>query len=60
MYLEFIEENEINLSDWDKASLIYNHAMASFAEKVDALKELSEKISDEELKKQIQESIKGR
>lgn len=56
-YRRFIEENKIKLSDWDKATLIYNHVLSSFDEKVDALKELCEQIKDVELKKQIQERI---
>lgn len=56
-YRKFIEEKNIELSDWDKATLIYNHKATSFPEKIRVLKELCEQTQDEELIKQIKERI---
>ena len=56
-YRKFIEEKKIEISDWDKATLIYNHKMATFCEKVNALKELCMHTKDEKLRKQIEERI---
>lgn len=56
-YRKFMEEKNIELSDWDKATLIYNHTAASFPEKIRVLKELCEQTQDEELIKQIKERI---
>ena len=56
-YRKLIKEKNIELSDWDKASLIYNHTVASFPEKVKALKELCEQIQDEKLMERLEKNI---
>lgn len=52
-YRKLLEEKKIELSDWDKASVIHHYAAASFDEKKTALEELCEQTSDMELKEQI-------
>lgn len=56
-YRKFMEEKNIELSDWDKATLIYNHTVASFPEKIKELIELCEQTQDEDLIKQIKERM---
>lgn len=56
-YRKFLEDNKIELLDWDKATLIYNHKVASFEEKMKELRVLCEQTQDEKLKKQIMERI---
>lgn len=58
-YRKFIDERRIKLSDWDKAALIYNHPMATYNKKVNALRELQKKAADEVLKQQIDECLSG-
>lgn len=56
-YRSFIENMGIVLSDWDKATLIYNHSIASHEEKMEALLEIKRSTSDDSLKEQIEERI---
>ena len=46
-YRNFIENKGIVLSDWDKATLIYNHRIATHDEKMEALLEIKRNTSDE-------------
>lgn len=54
---EYMEEQGRVLTDYEKATLIYNHSGMDYEEKTECLKELSEKTEDTELKEQIQERI---
>lgn len=54
-YRKFMEDNDIYLSDWDKATLIYNQYEVSYAEKVEALREIKDNTDDEQLREQIEE-----
>ena len=56
-YREFMAQNGIELSDWDKATLIYNHRTATYDEKLWTLLEIQKGSSDECLKKQIEERL---
>lgn len=56
-YRDFINNQEITLSDWDKATLICNHRTATYYEKGLALLDLKMNSTDELLKKQIQERL---
>ena len=56
-YRNYLQEQGIQLSDWDRATLIIRHKQLSLEEKMEALRELGDATSDEELKKQIRERI---
>lgn len=56
-YRKYILENNIRLTDWDVASLIYNNAQLDHEEKMEALQFVEEKTADEILKTQIKECI---
>ena len=56
-YRNYLQEQGIQLSDWDRATLIIRHKQLSPEEKMEALRELGDATSDEELKKQIRERI---
>lgn len=56
-YRRHIEENKIELSDWDLATLLYNNKKLTHEEILCTLQELAVKTTDEILKKQIQERI---
>ena len=56
-YRNFIENKGIVLSDWDKATLIYNHRIATHDEKMAALLEIKRNTSDESLREQIEERV---
>lgn len=56
-YREFMAQKGIELSDWDKAALIYNHRVATYDEKLWALLEIQKATSDDCLKKQIKERL---
>ncbi len=54
---ELFEEVGFELADFNKATLIWNIKGKTHAERVKALKELSNSTKDNELKKQISERI---
>lgn len=56
-YKKFIEDQGVALSDWDKATFIYNHRIASYDEKSCALLGIQKNTLDESLKKQIEERL---
>lgn len=56
-YRKFIEDNDIYLSDWDKATLIYNRHDISCSEKVQTLCEIKDSTDDEQLRGQIEERL---
>ena len=56
-YREFINRKGIELTDWNKAALIYNHRTATYDEKVWALLDLQNKTEDTLLKEQIRERL---
>lgn len=56
-YGKFLDDNQIELSDWEKATLTYNHKLATRVEKWDVLRELMESTSDNVLRKQIEERL---
>lgn len=56
-YRKFLVDNQIELSDWEKATLIYNHKLASRREKWAALREIKESTSNKVLRKQIEERL---
>lgn len=56
-YRSYVENMGIVLSDWDKATLIYNHRIATHDEKMAALREIKRSTSDELLKEQIEERV---
>lgn len=56
-YRRFMKSQVIEFSDWDKATLIYNHRIALYDEKLRALLEIQKNTSDEFLKKQIEERL---
>ena len=56
-YRKYIEENKIELSDWDFATLIYHNKALSHEEVVEALYFLANNTSDKKLEMQIRERI---
>ena len=56
-YRKFIQENNIQLSDWDFATLIYNNIELTYFERQGALEELMHATDDKELANQINERI---
>lgn len=54
---EYMEQQGRILTDFEKATLIYNHSGMDYAEKRERLKELLESTDNEELKEQIQERL---
>lgn len=56
-YKKYLEDNNIELSDWDKAALIYHHKLAGHNEKAEALRELMKTTADDDLKKQIEQRL---
>lgn len=56
-YRKYIQENNIQLSDWDLATLIYNNEILCHDEKMRILMELKNKTSDEKLATQIRERV---
>lgn len=56
-YRKYIQENNIQLSDWDLATLIYNNEILYHDEKMRTLMELKNKTSDEKLATQIKERL---
>ena len=56
-YRNYLQKQGISLSDWDRATLIFNHKRFGFQEKLEALKELGEATSDDILKKQIDQRV---
>lgn len=56
-YKKYLEDNNIELSDWDKAALIYHHELAEYDEKAEALRELMKTTADDDLKKQIEQRL---
>ena len=56
-YRKYIQEENIHLSDWDLATLIYNNTELCHDEKMRNLIELKNKTSDEKLIAQIKERL---
>lgn len=56
-YREYIERNKIELSEWDRATLIYNHINLAHDEKLNALTELHRNSKDLDLKEQLAERV---
>ena len=56
-YREYLEKENIELTEWDKAALIYNHRTASHDEKVCGLLNLQAKTKQPLLKKQLLQRI---
>lgn len=56
-YREFIEKQKIELTDRDKATLIFNHKTSSYDERLWALFHLMKTTNDKELKNQIEERM---
>ena len=54
---DYMEKRGRELTDFEKATLIYNHSAMNMAEKTDALRKLLSVTEDAELKKQIQERL---
>lgn len=52
---EYMEQQGCVLTDFEKATLIYNHSGMDYAEKRERLKELLDSTENEKLKEQIQE-----
>lgn len=56
-YRKFMEENNVRLSDWDKATLIYNASGMSHTDKIFALLEVKKRTEDQKLQSQIKERL---
>lgn len=56
-YRKYIEDNKIELSDWDLATLIYHNKTCTHNEMLKCLSELADLAEDKELKKQICQRI---
>lgn len=56
-YKKMMQENQIELTDWEKATLIYNHPSARYIEKMWELLALKKQTEDEILKEQIEEQL---
>ena len=54
---EYLEENGRVFTDFEKATLIYNHSEMSFIEKAAYLKRLMEQTENETLKEEIQDRL---
>lgn len=54
---EYMEKQGRVLTDFEKATLVYNHSRMSYEEKMVKLKEIMETTDDFELRRQIQERI---
>ena len=46
-YKKMMQENQIELTDWEKATLIYNHPNARYIEKMWELLALKKQTEDE-------------
>ena len=56
-YRKYIEENKIELSDWDLATLIYHNKMLTHKEMIENLRFLANSTEDKNLELQIRERI---
>ena len=56
-YRKYLEEKQIEISDWDWATLVYNHNTLNYDKRIRALSEIKEKTEDTELQKQIEERL---
>ena len=56
-YKKFLEKQGIELSDWEKATLLYNNRQLLYDDVIWGLLDIARHTSDEVLKKQIEESL---
>ena len=56
-YKKMMQENQIELTDWEKATLIYNHPSARYIEMMWELLALKKQTEDKILKEQIEEQL---
>ena len=56
-YKKFLEKQGIELSDWEKATLLYNNRQLLYDDVIWGLLDIAKHTSDEVLKKQIEEGL---